>query len=130
MADLGAALHAFNKAKKFGRKGPLCVALVTTQHARKMGLPLDPGDLLTDKGGQVLGLGKAAVQAVLKPVEDLARSGSRRTVKDRALDDLDLEFQCREVRTHATCMMQARPCASSMVPSKRLLIWRDRRCSG
>lgn len=66
MADLSAALQAFNKAKKFGRKGPLCVALVTTQHARKMGLPLDPGDLLTDKGGQVLGLGKAAVQAVLK----------------------------------------------------------------
>lgn len=66
MVDLNAALQAFNKAKKFGRKGPLCVALVTTQHARKMGLPLDPGDLLTDKGGQVLGLGKAAVQAVLK----------------------------------------------------------------
>ncbi|MCT4684093.1 MAG: DUF4928 family protein [Roseicyclus sp.] len=66
MADLEAALHAFNKARRFGRKGPLCVALVTTQHARKMGLPLDPDDLLTDKGGQVLGLGKAAVQSVLK----------------------------------------------------------------
>lgn len=66
MADLSTALHAFNKAKKFGRKGPLCVALVTTQHARKMGLPLDPGNLLTDKGGQVLGLGKAAVQSILK----------------------------------------------------------------
>jgi hypothetical protein len=66
MADLGAALRAFNSAKKFGRKGPLCVALVITQQARKMGLPLDPGDLLTDKGGQVLGLGKAAVQSVLK----------------------------------------------------------------
>lgn len=66
MSDLSTALHAFNKAKKFGRKGPLCVALVTTQHACKMGLPLDPGDLLTDKGGQVPGLGKAAVQSVLK----------------------------------------------------------------
>ncbi|TMV05513.1 DUF4928 domain-containing protein [Ruegeria sediminis] len=66
MADPSTALHAFNKSKKFGRKGPLCVALVITQHARKMGLPLDPGDLLTDKGGQVLGLGKAAVQSVLK----------------------------------------------------------------
>jgi len=66
MTDLRAALHAFNKAKKFGRKGPLCVALVTTQQARKMGLPLNPGDLLTEKGGQVLGLGKAAVQSVLK----------------------------------------------------------------
>lgn len=66
MADLCTALHAFNKVNKFGRKGPLCVAIVITQHARKMGLPLDPDDLLTDKGGQVLGLGKAAVQSVLK----------------------------------------------------------------
>lgn len=64
MADLKEALQAFNKERKFGRKGPLCVALVTTQHARK-GLPLDPGKLLTEAGGQVLGLGKGAVQAVL-----------------------------------------------------------------
>ncbi|OYV46669.1 MAG: DUF4928 domain-containing protein, partial [Burkholderiales bacterium 21-58-4] len=65
MADLLSALHAFNKERKFGRKGPLCVALVITQHARKMGLPLDPDKLLTEAGGQVLGLGKGAVQAVL-----------------------------------------------------------------
>lgn len=65
MADLQSALHSFNKERKFGRKGPLCVALVTTQHARKMGLPLDPDKLLTEAGGQVLGLGKGAVQAVL-----------------------------------------------------------------
>jgi len=63
--DLRSALQAFNKERKFGRKGPLCVALVITQHARKMGLPLDPDKLLTDAGGQVLGLGKGAVQAVL-----------------------------------------------------------------
>ena len=31
-----------------------------------MGLPLDPEKLLTEGGGQVLGLGKGAVQAVLK----------------------------------------------------------------
>lgn len=66
MTDLQDALKAFNKEWKFGRKGPLCVALVVTQHARKMGLPLDPDSLLTDAGGQVLGLGKASVQAVLK----------------------------------------------------------------
>jgi hypothetical protein len=65
MTDLQAALHAFNRERKFGRKGPLCVALVITQHARKMGLPLDPDKLLTEAGGQVLGLGKGAVQAVL-----------------------------------------------------------------
>lgn len=64
--DLKEALIAFNKERKFTRKGPLCVALVVTQHARKMGQPLDPDKLLTEKGGQVLGLGKGAVQAVLK----------------------------------------------------------------
>lgn len=65
MGDLQEALHAFNKERKFSRKGPLCVAPVITQHARKMGLPLDSDKLLTDGGGQVLGLGKGAVQAVL-----------------------------------------------------------------
>lgn len=63
--SLQEALLVFNKERKFARKGPLCVALVITQHARKMGLPLDPDRLLTDGGGQVLGLGKGAVQAVL-----------------------------------------------------------------
>lgn len=66
MKDLKTALTDFNQVKKFGRKGPLGVALVTTQHARKMGLPLDPAALLTDGGGQVLGLGKASVQSILK----------------------------------------------------------------
>lgn len=65
MADLQEALRIFSKERKFGGKGPLCVALVITQHARKMGLPLDPDNLLTDAGGQVLGLGKGPVQAVL-----------------------------------------------------------------
>lgn len=65
MANLEEALNAFNKKQKFGRKGPLCVALVITQHAKKMGLPLDSEALLTDGGGQVLGLGRSPVQAVL-----------------------------------------------------------------
>lgn len=64
MTDLTTALQDFNKDQKFSRKGPLCVALVVTQHARK-GLPLNPDKLLTEAGGQVLGLGKGAVQTVL-----------------------------------------------------------------
>lgn len=52
--------------KGFRRPGPLSVALVVTQHAKKMGLPLDPNKLVTQGGGQVLGLGKGAVQAILK----------------------------------------------------------------
>lgn len=58
-------LATFTKDKKFNRQGPLCVALVMTQQARKSGLPLDPGQLLTEGGGQVLGLGKGAVQSIL-----------------------------------------------------------------
>ena len=47
MTDLVTALRDFNKDRKFNRKGPLCVALVVTQHARK-GLPLNPDELLTE----------------------------------------------------------------------------------
>jgi Domain of unknown function (DUF4928) len=73
-------LQAFTKDRKFNRKGPLSVALVVTQHARNMGLPLDPEKLLTEGGGQVLGLGKSAVQAILHRYEIervLAAEGGR-----------------------------------------------------
>jgi hypothetical protein len=63
--DLTLTWQAFTKDRKFSRKGPLSVALVVTQHARNMGLPLDPEKLLTEGGGQALGLGKSAVQAIL-----------------------------------------------------------------
>lgn len=63
--DLQETLATFTKDKKFNRKGPLCVALVMTQQAKKAGLPLDPGQLLTGGGGQVIGLSKGAVQSIL-----------------------------------------------------------------
>lgn len=59
-------LERFGSKKEFRGKGPLSVALVVTQHARKKGLPLEPDALVTKGGGQVLGLGKGAVQTVLK----------------------------------------------------------------
>lgn len=59
-------LESFAAVKAFRGKGPLSVALVVTQHARKMGLPLDPEKLVTEGGGQVLGLGRGAVQSILK----------------------------------------------------------------
>ncbi|OSM06807.1 DUF4928 family protein [Magnetofaba australis] len=66
MSDaLHAALTQFAQEKRFRGKGPLALALVVTQHARKLGLPLDPEALKTDGGGQVLGLGRGAVQAIL-----------------------------------------------------------------
>ena len=63
--DLTFTLQEFTKDRKFNGRGPLSVALVVIQHARNMGLPLDPEKLLTEGGGQVLGLGKSAVQAIL-----------------------------------------------------------------
>ena len=65
MSELGARLHAFNKEMKFSTQGPISVALVVTQHARKKGLPLEVDELLTEAGGQVLGLSGDAAQAVL-----------------------------------------------------------------
>src|SRR6204780_5518390 len=59
-------LAAFTAKNSFRGKGPISVALVVTQHARTMGLPLDDEKLITEGGGQVLGLGKGAVQSVLK----------------------------------------------------------------
>src|SRR5579872_3837581 len=73
-------LVSFVANRGFRGKGPLSVALVITQHAKKMGLPLDPEKLLTEGGGQVLGLGKGAVQAILKRYEItriLAAEGGR-----------------------------------------------------
>jgi len=60
------ALTEFASSNDFRGKGPLSVALVVTQHARERGLPLDSGTLVTEGGGQVLGLGRGAVQAVLQ----------------------------------------------------------------
>lgn len=53
------------KQKKFLHKGGLCVGLVVTRTAQQSGLPLKAADLRTDEGGQVKGLGKAAVQSIL-----------------------------------------------------------------
>ena len=58
-------LAAFTAEKGFRGKGALSVALVITQHAKQR-LPLDAERLRTEGEGQVLGLGKSAVQAVLK----------------------------------------------------------------
>jgi hypothetical protein len=73
-------LEKFAAEKGFRGQGPLSVALVVTQHARTMGLPLDPEKLVTERGGQVLGLGKGAVQSVLKRhqiTRVLAKEGGR-----------------------------------------------------
>jgi len=79
--DLTSQLHKFASSRKFlGNKGPLCVALVVTRTAIQTGLPLDPSKLVTGGKGQVLGLGKGAVQSILKDhgiTRTLAAEGGR-----------------------------------------------------
>lgn len=73
-------LSSFYANYKFSTKGKLSVALVVTQHAKTMGLPLNPEKLLTDQGGQVYGLGKGAVQNILARhgiTKILAQEGGR-----------------------------------------------------
>ena len=66
MTDLLEQLSLFAEKNRFVRqKGPLCIALVVTDHARKRGLPLDPEKLLTNAGTQVLGTGGPAVERIL-----------------------------------------------------------------
>ena len=63
--NLDIILKEFSLENKMNGNGPLYVALVVTRHAKIMGLPLNPDDLVTDGGGQVTGLGKGTVQSIL-----------------------------------------------------------------
>ncbi len=63
--SLTEALARFASEHSFHGKGALCVALVVTEHARNAGLPLNSDVLVTERGGQVLNLGRSAVQSIL-----------------------------------------------------------------
>ncbi len=63
--SLKSELLGFATDNGFSGSGALSVALVVTDHAKAC-LPLDPDQMLAPKKGQVKGLGKAAVQAILK----------------------------------------------------------------
>lgn len=58
-------LADFASKHKINTKGPLCVVLVVTRAAGKQRPPYTPEHFLTPQGGQVSGLGRAAVQAIL-----------------------------------------------------------------
>ena len=80
MRGFNEKLEAFVVESKMTGRGAICVALVVTRHAQHLGLPLDYTKLLTDRGGQVLGLGKGAVQAILRDhgiTKVLAEEGGR-----------------------------------------------------
>lgn len=79
--ELAKALERFLQDNPtFRGKGPLSVALVVTDRAEEYGLPLNPDELLSPRGGQVAGLSGGAVQTILKKhgiERPLAKEGGR-----------------------------------------------------
>ncbi len=65
MNKLQLKLKGFTSQCRIRGKGPLCVMLVLTRKAREGRPPYSADDFLTPQGGQVAGLGRAAVQAIL-----------------------------------------------------------------
>ncbi|MCX6376179.1 MAG: DUF4928 family protein, partial [Armatimonadetes bacterium] len=80
MDKLEARLEAFARENAVAGKGPLSVVLVLTRAAKSRRPPFSDRDFFTPRGGQVAGLGKMAVQAVLKDygiARVLAEEGGR-----------------------------------------------------
>jgi hypothetical protein len=69
---LAERLAKFETEQKINTKGPLCVVLVVTRTASKQSPPYSSDNFLTPQGGQVAGLGRTAVQAILAD-HDIAR---------------------------------------------------------
>lgn len=66
MGDIEVQLAKFSSRSKIRGKGPLSVVLVLTRKLRDMSPPFNAESLLAPQKGQVAGLGKAAVQKILK----------------------------------------------------------------
>ncbi len=80
MDKLHEILAAYQKERKLTTKGKLGAILFVSRLAKKDALPLDASILVTDAKGQVLGLGKSAVQTILKDhgiTRVLAEEGGR-----------------------------------------------------
>ena len=63
--SLPSRLQQFRESARITGKGALAVVLHVTRYARDYGLPLHADDLITEGSGQVLGLGKGAIQKIL-----------------------------------------------------------------
>jgi len=78
--ELVQKLAAFRDEMKINGKGALAVVIHVSRYAEENGLPLDADALITEGSGQVLGLGKSAVQNILKDygiTQILAEEGGR-----------------------------------------------------
>jgi hypothetical protein len=73
-------LTKYRSDNNIASKGKLAIIAHLSRVAKERGLPLDPADLVTENKGQVVGLGKAAVQKVLADygiIRVLAEEGGR-----------------------------------------------------
>lgn len=73
-------LASFCDKTKIRSKGALAVIIHISRYAKENGLPLDANALITEGSGQVLGLGKGAVQRILNDygiTQVLAEEGGR-----------------------------------------------------
>ena len=80
MSSLTEQLENYRKANKITTKGNLAAILFVSRLAKSKGLPLDSSVLVTNSQGQVSGLGKSAVQSILKEYGEsrvLAEEGGR-----------------------------------------------------
>jgi hypothetical protein len=88
-------LETFADQQNMMGKGALSLALVLTRQAAAREMPLDPNDFLTRQGGQVAGMGKSAVQSILRDhgiyrvlAEEAGRTSRGSIAKMRAYLDL------------------------------------------
>jgi hypothetical protein len=78
--EIAQNLSAFRDENKINGKGALAVVIHISRYAKENGLPLDADALITEGSGQVLGLGKGAVQRILSDygiTQILAEEGGR-----------------------------------------------------
>jgi hypothetical protein len=78
--EIALKLSAFRDENKINGKGALAVVIHISRYAKENGLPLDADALITEGSGQVLGLGKGAVQRILSDygiTQILAEEGGR-----------------------------------------------------
>lgn len=78
--EIAQKLSAFRDENKINGKGALAVVIHISRYAKENGLPLDADALITEGSGQVLGLGKGAVQRILSEygiTQILAEEGGR-----------------------------------------------------
>ncbi len=78
--DLRESLNSFKDEREVKGKGPLSVVVQLTRMFSKDTLPINPSDYITDKKGQVKGLGGANLKTVLADhgiTRTLSREGGR-----------------------------------------------------